>query len=202
LRVATQAVNSKGIQMVATITEIAPRRSEVIERLSNSVERFVREAVVPFEKDPRCGSHGPSDKLVQELRDKARDAGVLTPHIRPDGTHLSQRDTAEILIKSGLSPLGPIACNTMSPDEGNMYLLGKVASAEQKTRFLDPLVSGRARSAFLMNEPAEENPVRARGRRLGHQREEDVRHRSCGGASGHRHGQGSGRRRHVPGRAA
>jgi acyl-CoA dehydrogenase len=156
LRVATQAVNSKGIQMVATITEIAPRRSEVIERLSNSVERFVREAVVPFEKDPRCGSHGPSDKLVQELRDKARDAGVLTPHIRPDGTHLSQRDTAEILIKSGLSPLGPIACNTMSPDEGNMYLLGKVASAEQKTRFLGPLVSGRARSAFLMTEPAED----------------------------------------------
>ena len=57
---------------------------------------------------------------------------------------------------SGLSPLGPLACNTMAPDEGNMYLLGKVASEEQKTRFLDQLVSGESRSAFFMTEPADE----------------------------------------------
>ena len=36
-----------------------------------------------------------------------------------------------------------------------MYLLGKVGSTEQKTRFLEPLVSGRARSAFFMTEPAD-----------------------------------------------
>ena len=66
---------------------------------------------------------------MQELRDKARAAGVLTPHILPDGAHLTQRETAMVLIKSGLSPLGPLACNTMAPDEGNMYLLGKVGSA-------------------------------------------------------------------------
>ena len=47
-------------------------------------------------------------------------------------------------------------CNTMAPDEGNMYLLGKVGSAEQKERFLAPLVSGEARSAFFMTEPADE----------------------------------------------
>ena len=44
----------------------------------------------------------------------------------------------------------------MAPDEGNMYLLGKVGSPEQKARFLEPLVSGRARSAFFMTEPADE----------------------------------------------
>ena len=37
-----------------------------------------------------------------------------------------------------------------------MYLLGKVGSAEQKARFLEPLVSGKARSAFFMTEPAED----------------------------------------------
>jgi acyl-CoA dehydrogenase len=89
------------------------------------------------------------------MRDLARDAGVLTPHILPDGTHLTQRETAMVLIRSGLSPLGPLACNTMAPDEGNMYLIGHVASAELKERFLRPLVEGRARSAFFMTEPAE-----------------------------------------------
>ena len=123
--------------------------------IAKKIEAFIRSDVIPFETDSRLGPHGPSDELVQELRDKARVAGVLTPHILPDGSHFTQRETAIALIKSGLSPLGPLACNTMAPDEGNMYLLGKVGSADQKTRFLEPLVSGRARSAFFMTEPAE-----------------------------------------------
>jgi len=120
------------------------------------VEAFVRDVVVPYEKDPRCGDHGPTDELVAELRGKARAAGVLTPHILPDGSHLSQRETATVLKASGLSPLGPVAVNTMAPDEGNMYLLGKVGSPEMKERFLKPMVEGRARSAFFMTEPAGE----------------------------------------------
>jgi len=120
------------------------------------VEAFVRDVVVPYEKDPRCGDHGPTDELVIELRGKARAAGVLTPHILADGSHLSQRETATVLKASGLSPLGPVAVNTMAPDEGNMYLLGKVGSPEMKERFLKPMVEGRARSAFFMTEPAGE----------------------------------------------
>jgi acyl-CoA dehydrogenase len=89
------------------------------------------------------------------MRDKARAAGVLTPHITSDGAHLTQRETAIVLIKSGLSPLGPLACNTMAPDEGNMYLIGHVGSPEIKKRFLKPLREGRRRSAFFMTEPAE-----------------------------------------------
>lgn len=127
------------------------------EAISKNVEAFVRSIVIPFESDARCGTHGPSDDLVEELRNKARQAGVLTPHILPDGTHLTQLETAHVLRKSGLSPLGPIACNTAAPDEGNMYLLGKVATAAQRNRFLTPLVKGEARSAFFMTEPAEEN---------------------------------------------
>ncbi|AOW24913.1 acyl-CoA dehydrogenase [Sphingomonas melonis TY] len=119
-----------------------------------AVETFVRDVVAPYESDPRRDAHGPSDALVDELRGKARAAGVLTPHILPDGTHLTQRETAYVLRQSGLSPLGPIAVNTAAPDEGNMYLLGKVGSDDQKRRFLDPLVRGDARSAFFMTEPA------------------------------------------------
>jgi acyl-CoA dehydrogenase len=130
--------------------------SERASELATKVERFVREVVIPYEKDPRRDTHGPTDELVQELRQKARAAGVLTPHILPDGSHLTQRETAVVLIKSGLSPLGPLACNTQAPDEGNMYLIGHVANREQKEQFLKPLVSGDARSAFFMTEPAED----------------------------------------------
>lgn len=118
------------------------------------VEAFVRDIVIPYEHDSRLGPHGPSDELVAELRARARDAGVLTPHILPDGSHLTQRETAIVLKASGLSPLGPVAVNTMAPDEGNMFLLGKVASPGQKERFLRPIVAGEARSAFFMTEPA------------------------------------------------
>jgi acyl-CoA dehydrogenase len=71
-----------------------------------------------------------------------------------DGSHLTQRETATVLKPSGLSPLGPVAVNTMAPDEGNMYLIGKVGSPELKEHFLAPLVAGEARSAFFMTEPA------------------------------------------------
>jgi acyl-CoA dehydrogenase len=130
----------------------AERTAEIAAR----VETFVREVVIPYEKDPRRTSHGPSDALVAELKEKASAAGVLTPHILPDGSHLTQRETATVLKKTGLSPLGPLACNTAAPDEGNMFLLGKVGTPAQKERFLKPLVEGRARSAFFMTEPAEE----------------------------------------------
>ena len=124
--------------------------------IAQRVEDFVRTVVVPFEGDPRCTSHGPSEDLVRELREKAREAQVLTPHILPDGTHLTQLETAAVLKRSGLSPLGPVAVNTAAPDEGNMYLLGKIGTAQQQERFLAPLVAGRARSAFFMTEPASE----------------------------------------------
>jgi acyl-CoA dehydrogenase len=120
------------------------------------MERFVRDIIIPYEADPRRDAHGPTDALVQEMRAIAREHGLLTPHILADGGHLSHQDTALVLRASGLSPLGPLAVNVAAPDEGNMFLLGRMASQEQKAQFLEPLVSGRARSAFLMTEPASE----------------------------------------------
>lgn len=131
-----------------------PYPTERSRAIGERVEAFVRDVVTQYERDPRCGSHGPSDELMHEMRALARTQGVLTPHILADGDHLNQLETAAVLKRSGISPLGPVALNTMAPDEGNMYLLGKVASAEQKALFLDPLVSGQARSAFFMTEPA------------------------------------------------
>jgi len=131
---------------------LAPRAHDIAAR----VEAFVRETVAPYERDPRRGTHGPSAALVAELRGLACAAGLMTPHILADGSHLSHAQTAVVLRAAGLSPLGPVAINVAAPDEGNMFLLGKVATAEQKARFLKPLVAGEARSAFFMTEPADE----------------------------------------------
>jgi acyl-CoA dehydrogenase len=124
--------------------------------MAERVESFVRNVIAPYERDARNTSHGPTAELVCEMRAKAREDGVMTPHILPDGSHMTQLETAAVLKRSGLSPLGPVAVNTMAPDEGNMFLLGKLATAQQKERFLDKLVSGEARSAFFMTEPAAE----------------------------------------------
>ncbi|TMM49587.1 acyl-CoA dehydrogenase family protein [Sulfitobacter sabulilitoris] len=131
---------------------ISPRALEIADK----VEAFVRAEVVPFERDPRLGAHGPSEELADELKALGRAAGVMTPHILEGGGHLTQRETAAVLIRSGLSPLGPLACHTCAPDEGNMFLLGKVGSPELKERFLGRMVDGSMRSAFFMTEPAEE----------------------------------------------
>ena len=130
--------------------------SKRAQAIATRVEAFVRDMIVPHEQDARATQHGPTDDLVREMRAKARAAGVMTPHILPGGGHLSQRETAIVLKASGVSPLGPVAVNTMAPDEGNMYLIGKIASPELKARFLDRIVSGEERSAFFMTEPAAE----------------------------------------------
>jgi acyl-CoA dehydrogenase len=144
----------------AELISVTKHKVQVSDRafqIGANVERFVREVVIPYENDPRRDHHGaPLDELVMEMRAKARAAGVLTPHILSDGSHLTQLETAFVLQKSGLSPLGPLAVNTMAPDEGNMYLLGHVGSPEIKERFLKPLVDGAVRSAFFMTEPASE----------------------------------------------
>ncbi|MES2186295.1 MAG: acyl-CoA dehydrogenase family protein [Pseudomonadota bacterium] len=133
-----------------------PCPTERSRAIADRVEAFVREVVVPYERDARNTAHGPSEDLVAELRAQARAAGVMTPHILPDGSHLGQLETAAVLKRSGLSILGPVAVNTAAPDEGNMFLIGRIGTPEQKARFLAPLVAGEARSAFFMTEPAAE----------------------------------------------
>ena len=123
--------------------------------LEARTQQFIRDVVIPYEKDPRIGVHGPAPDLVQELRAQARAAGLLAPQVSEQwgGYGLNARETATVLRASGYSLLGPIAMNCMAPDEGNMHLLEKVATLAQQQRFLAPLAAGAVRSAFLMTEP-------------------------------------------------
>ncbi len=117
---------------------------------------FIRETVLPFEADPRRGSHGPSDALRRDLVERAREQGLLAPHVGRDwgGLGADHRTKAVIFEEAGYSMLGPIAMNIMAPDEGNMHLLEVVAREDQKTQYLGPLAAGEIRSCFCMTEPA------------------------------------------------
>lgn len=128
--------------------------SDRVAAIVDKVESFVDTVLPAFDHDPRRGPHGPSDDLVRELRERARQVGVLTPHILPGGEHLRHVDIAKVLRASGRHLLGPCALNTAAPDEGNMVLLAAVATPEQKAHYLMPLIEGHARSAFFMTEPA------------------------------------------------
>jgi acyl-CoA dehydrogenase len=131
-----------------TLTE---RQLELKER----VQAFIETEIVPYERDPRVGPHGPSEELRRELNALARQRGLLAPQA-PEawgGLGLGHVDMAVAFEASGRSPLGPVAMHCAAPDEGNMTLLAKVASEEQKRRWLAPLVKGDLRSCFCLTEP-------------------------------------------------
>jgi len=123
--------------------------------LRERTRAFVRDIVIPYERDPRRTAHGPQESLRTDLVNKARDAGLLSPHVAMEwgGLGLSHVEKAVVFEAAGYSMLGPVALNIAAPDEGNMHLLEMVASEEQKRRWLAPMAAGQTRSCFLMTEP-------------------------------------------------
>ncbi|WP_067471256.1 acyl-CoA dehydrogenase family protein [Nocardia amamiensis] len=119
------------------------------------VRRFVIDKIVPYERDPRLTAHGPTDELRQELVELARAEQLLTVQAPESlgGRGLSHLEQAVIYEAAGWSTLGPIAMNCAAPDEGNMFLLSKVADPDQVRRYLAPVVAGHQRSVFAMTEP-------------------------------------------------
>jgi len=124
--------------------------------LRERTRAFVAEQVIPLEGDPRETAHGPTEALRDELVERARAAGLLTPHASKamGGLGLSHVAKAVVFEEAGYSRLGPTAMNIHAPDEGNIHLMEAVASEAQQARWLRPQVEGRTRSCFAMTEPA------------------------------------------------
>lgn len=131
---------------------IPPDLAELRDRTSG----FIRDRIVPLERDPRQTRHGPTDAFRRELNLLAAEAGLLAPHVGVEwgGLGLSHFGKALVFEEAGYSLLGPLAMNIAAPDEGNMHLLEAVATPEQKERWLRPLAAGEIRSCFCMTEPA------------------------------------------------
>lgn len=126
-----------------------------LRELQARVSRFVSERVIPLERDPRQGPHGPEESLRRDLIGLAREAGLLSPHVPIEfgGLGLSHLGRAIVFEEAGYSMLGPVALNVFAPDEGNMHLLEAVATPAQKQRWLRPLAAAEIRSCFCMTEP-------------------------------------------------
>jgi alkylation response protein AidB-like acyl-CoA dehydrogenase len=123
--------------------------------LQARIRAFIANDVIPLESDPRRTRHGPTEALRQTLIERARNAGLLAPHVAREygGLGLSHVGRAIAFEEAGYSPLGPVAMNVAAPDEGNMHLLEAVATPAQKARWLAPLAAGALRSCFCMTEP-------------------------------------------------
>jgi len=93
--------------------------------------------------------------VMEELKAKARAAGLWNLFL-PDAEHgagLSTLDYAPLAEVMGWSFLLPEIFNCNAPDSGNMEVLHRYGSVEQKQRWLKPLLAGEIRSGFAMTEP-------------------------------------------------
>lgn len=136
--------------------ECSEKTAELRERLL----RFMGEHIYPNEAALLDHEHGPDRwqpaALVETLKEKARQQGLWNLFL-PESEHgagLSNLDYAHLCEIMGRSPFAPEVFNCAAPDTGNMEVLARYGTEEQKSRWLLPLLAGEIRSCFSMTEPA------------------------------------------------
>jgi acyl-CoA dehydrogenase len=142
---------------------VTTKSEEAIETTVEAIKTFVQEELYPLEPILLQQGYRAVEAAVYEKREKVRAAGWWAPAIPKayGGMGLSLPEFARVSEVLGLSLLGHLTFNCQAPDIGNMELLMEVANAEQKERYLMPLIRGEVRSCFSMTEPmhAGSNPL-------------------------------------------
>ena len=133
---------------------LSPEINAVRERMRD----FVASSILPLEQEASSYDEHENirPELLESLREKVKTEGLWAPQMPKErgGLGLSVVGMAACYEEMGRSIFGPVAFNCAAPDDGNMIVLEKVASAAQKERWLQPIVDGRLRSSFAMTEPA------------------------------------------------
>ncbi len=129
--------------------------SPELEELRQRTAHFIREKIIPLERDQRQFSPHESEAFRRFLNGLAAQSGLLAPHMGRQwgGLGLDHRGKAIVFEAAGYSVLGPLAMHISAPDEGNMHLLEQIASEQQKQRWLKRMANGEIRTCFAMTEP-------------------------------------------------
>ncbi len=141
--------------------ELSARGQDVLER----VKVFIRDEIEPTEPAfwaevyaNNAGGDWTQWKvpaILEELKSKAKAQGLWNLWMPDDklGAGLNIQEYAHIAEQTGRSLLAPTVFNCNAPDTGNMEVLWRYGSEEQKQRWLTPLLAGEIRSVFCMTEP-------------------------------------------------
>lgn len=135
--------------------DFVQRTRKFIETEIEPVEKVFWEEVHQLNPDGNWKSWQWPEQLTV-LKEKAKAAGLWNMFL-PDaelGAGLSVQEYAHIAELTGRSLLAPTVFNCNAPDSGNMELLWRYGSEEQKQQWLSPLLAGEIRSVFCMTEPA------------------------------------------------
>src|SRR5207248_178361 len=162
-----------GIPWYGTLWDDAVRRENVFVDLSSPyLDKALRHRALRALGASRClyGSDGPYGYPARDggydhgaILRQIEQTGLWAAHVPAEwgGAGVSLTEFAHLSEELGRSPLGHYVFNVQAPDVGNMELLLSHGTAEQKDRWLRPLVRGDIRSCFTMTEPefAGSNPV-------------------------------------------
>ena len=137
--------------------------SEKVKELQAKLTRFMGDNVYPaesiyaaeVEENRKRGNPWVPTRIMEALKTKARHAGLWNLFLPESdyGAGLSNLEYAPLCEIMGRSWIAPEAFNCNAPDTGNMEVLVRYGTAEQKKQWLEPLLKGEIRSAFAMTEP-------------------------------------------------
>ena len=133
--------------------------SDKVKDLQRRLQIFMDEHIYPNEQrflDEIERDRWSPTRVIEELKPKARAAGLwnlFLPDYK-DGGGLTNLEYAPLCEIMGRSVMAPEVFNCSAPDTGNMEVLARYGTEEQKERWLKPLLAGEFRSCFAMTEPA------------------------------------------------
>ena len=138
------------------------------DRVREFIEQNCRPRMADYKAEDASGERWKVLEVVQELKVKAKDAGIWNLFMPPPNPNLTHLDDTFEFEGPGLTNLEYALCaeemgrvgfaseafNCSAPDTGNMEVFHRYGTLEQKEQWLRPLMNGEIRSAFLMTEPA------------------------------------------------
>jgi acyl-CoA dehydrogenase len=142
---------------------VSERQKHWRDRIRAFMDAHVYPAVETYARQNAEGERWKVIPIVEELKAKARAEGLWNLFLPPSADHddgdyrgagLNNLDYALCAEQMGRVTWASEVFNCSAPDTGNMEVLHRYGSPEQKAKWLKPLLAGEIRSAFLMTEPA------------------------------------------------